>query len=196
MDPQVPASFIPKKPLTAESRPRGGGGLLTLIALLIFLASLVSGGGVFLYEQYLENSITAKADSLKRAEGAYDPGVIEDLIRLDSRINEARTLMHKHVAPTTLFTFLSGATLESVQFTSFDYALESDGAASIALDGIARSFSAVALQSDNFGASRVLRNVIFSDISVGETGAVSFKVTASVDPAFLLYEKTLTQTPL
>jgi hypothetical protein len=167
---------------------------LTLLSLLIFVLSLFAGGGVFLYGQYLENSITAKAESLRRAEGAYDPGVIEDLIRMDARITEARVLMQKHVAPTALFTFLSTATLESVQFTSFDYGLESDGAASISLDGIAKSFSAVALQSDNFGASRVLRNVIFSDISVGQSGAVTFKVTAKVDPSLLLYQKTLTQT--
>lgn len=165
-------------------------------SLLLFLASLAAAGGVFLYGQYLNNSIAAKADSLKRAEGAYDPGVIEDLIRLDSRIIEARELMQKHVAPTALFTFLSTATLESVQFTNFNYALEADGSALISLDGIARSFSAVALQSDNFGASRALRNVIFSDIAVGETGAVSFKVSATVDPSLLLYSKTLTQTQL
>lgn len=193
MDPQASASFIPKKPLTSESRSGGGGGLLTILALLLFLISMVAGGATFLYEQYLKTSITAKADSLKRAEGAYDPGVIQDLTRLDARIREARLLMEKHVAPTAFFTFLSGATLENVQFTSFTYVLEPDGAALITLDGVARSFSAVALQSDNFGASRALRNVVFSDISVDEEGGVTFAVSATVDPALLLYSKTLTQ---
>jgi hypothetical protein len=193
MDPQVPASFIPKRPLTAETRSRGGGGLIFILALLIFIISLVAGGATFLYEQYLKNSITVKAESLKRAEGAYDPGVIQDLVRLDARMNEARALLGKHVAPTALFTFLSGATLENVQFISFGYELQGDGSATISMGGVARSFSTVALQSDNFGASRVLRNVVFSDISVGETGAVTFSVSATVDPALLLYSKTLTQ---
>lgn len=194
MDPQVPASFIPKKPLTADGRPRGGGGgLLFILALLIFVVSLLAGGVSFLYEQYLKNSINAKSESLKRAEAAYDPGVIQDLIRLDGRISESRSLMERHIAPTALFTFLSGATLENVQFTSFDFSLQTDGSANITLDGVAGSFSSVALQSDNFGASRVLRNVVFSDIAVGEEGDVSFTVTATVDPALLLYSKTLTQ---
>lgn len=194
MDPQVPASFIPKSPLTAEARSSGGAGLFNILALLIFVVSLAGAGGTFLYEQFLKNSITAKADSLTRAQGAYDPGVIQDLVRLDSRIAQARSLMGKHVAPTAFFSFLAGATLESVQFTSFDYTLEADGAATITLAGVARSFSSVALQSDNFGASRVLRNVVFSNITVGPTGAVSFGVSASVDPSLLLYDRALVQT--
>jgi hypothetical protein len=195
MDPQVPASFIPKKPLTSENRSSGGGGgLINIIALLIFVASLAGAGGTFLYQQYLKNSITAKADSLNRAQGAYDPGVIQDLVRLDSRIAQARTLMGKHVAPTALFAYLAGATLESVQFSSFNYALEADGGATISLSGVARSFSSVALQSDSFGSSRVLRNVVFSDISVGQTGSVTFSVSATVDPALLLYDRALVQT--
>jgi hypothetical protein len=194
MDPQAPASFIPKKPLTVDGRSGGGGGLLNVIALLIFVASLAGAGGTFLYQQYLKNSITAKAASLNRAQGAYDPGVIQDLVRLDSRIAQARTLMGKHVAPTALFAYLAGATLESVQFTRFGYTLEADGSAVLSLDGVARSFSSVALQSDSFGSSRVLRNVIFSGISVGQTGSVSFSVSATVDPALILYDRALVQT--
>lgn len=195
MDPQVPASFIPKKPLNVETRARAGGGLLFLLSLLIFVASLIAGGATFLYGQYLTTAITAKDESLKRAEAAYDPGVIQDLIRLDARIGEARTRMDKHVAPTALFSLLSTETLESVQFTGFEYSLLSDGSAEIAMSGTGKNFSAVALQSDQFGASRLLRNVVFSDIAIGEAGEVTFKVSATVDPTLLLYRKTLSNIP-
>jgi hypothetical protein len=40
----------------------------------------------------------------------------------------------------------------------------------------------------------VLRNVVFSDISVGQTGSVTFSVSATVDPALLLYDRALVQT--
>lgn len=193
MDPQAPASFIPKKPLTTENRERGGlGGLLFLLAVLIFLASLVAGGATFLYGQYLKTAIASKDESLTRAEAAYDAGVIQDLTRLDARIDEVKSLFSKHVAPTAFFAFLSGATLESVQFTSFTYELASDGSANIALEGRGKNFSAVALQSDQFGASRTLKNVIFSDIKVEAGGVVSFSVQATVDPTLLLYRKNIT----
>ena len=45
MDPQVQASFIPQKSLEMTSTRGGGfGGLLFLISLLIFIASLVAAG--------------------------------------------------------------------------------------------------------------------------------------------------------
>ncbi len=193
MDSQVSSSFIPKKPVTESPARRGGtGSLLFLLALLIFITSLVAGGGTFLYKQYLTSSLAAKDESLKRAEGAYDAGVIQDLIRLDGRIQEAKSLMDKHVAPSAFFTYLSGATLASVQFTEFAYDLQGDGTATISLAGKGNSFSAVALQSDEFGASRVLREVVFSDIKVGGTGEVTFSVTAKVDSSLLQYRKNLT----
>ena len=197
MDPQVSSSFIPKKPLT-ENRERGGGmgGLFFLLALLIFLASLVAGGATFLYQQYLNTALAAKDESLKRAEGAYDAGVIQDLVRLDARIKEAKSLMDKHVAPSAFFIYLSGATLASVQFTEFAYALQGDGTADITLAGRGNSFSAVALQSDEFGASRTLKDVVFSGIKVGGTGEVTFSVSATADSSLLLYRKSLAAQPV
>jgi hypothetical protein len=51
----------------------------------------------------------------------------------------------------------------------------------------------VALQSDQFGASKVLRDVIFSGITVNDAGRVSFTVNASVDSQLLLYSNNLRQ---
>lgn len=196
MDPQVPASFIPKKPLTAGASARGNlGGIFALLALLIFIASVVAAGGTFLYTQYLTTAIASKDDSLKRAEAAYDPGVIQDLTRLDARITEAKTLMDKHVALTSLFNFISGLTLESVQFTSFSYETAQDGSVSIDMKGLAKDFSAVALQSDQFGSNRALKNVVFSGIAVGSQGTVTFEVTATVDPSVLSYRKSIATQP-
>src|SRR3989344_749304 len=193
MDPQVGTSFIPKKPLVGGSSSRGGfGGLVMLLALLLFLLSLLGGGGAFAYERFLKASIGAKASSLERAQEAYSPSVIQDLMRLDSRLSEASDLLNKHVAPSAILFFLSSVTLEKVQFTSFEYELQTDGSARITLDGIGDSFSTVALQSDQFGASKMLRDVVFSNIAI-EKGDVSFTVVATVDRQFLLYSRSLTE---
>lgn len=165
-----------------------------LLALLLFLLSLLGGGGAFAYERFLKASIGAKAASLERAQEAYSPAVIQDLLHLDSRLNEASGLLQKHVAPSAILFFLSSVTLEKVQFTSFEYELQTDGSAKITLGGIGDSFSTVALQSDEFGASKILRDVVFSNIAI-EKGDVSFTVVATVDRPFLLYSRSLTQEP-
>lgn len=190
MDPAVPTSFIPKKPLVGEGRSGGGGGgLLSLLAILIFVASLLAAGGAFGYSKYLTSAIADKDASLKKAEGAFDTQSILDLSRLDIRLTQARGLLQSHVAPSGVFTFLSASTLERVQFTSLTLDVSADGSAKLALTGIADSFSSLALQSDEFSAAKVLRDVVFSGISTDTTGHVQFSVSANVDPSLLSYAK-------
>ncbi len=189
MDPQVPTSFIPKKPLVEPRSGVGMGGLFMLVAILMFAASLLAAGGAFAYGQYLNGALASKDDSLKKAEGAFDTRAIVELERLDSRLIQAQTLLASHLAPSGLFTFLSGATLERVQFTSLDLQMNNDGSASLKMDGLADSFSSLALQSDKFSEAKSLKDVIFSGITTDSTGHVVFSVTAKVDPTLLRYAK-------
>lgn len=170
------------------------GGLVTLLAVLVFVASLVSAGAVFGYQELLNRSLVAKKDSLAKYQAAYDLSTIQTLARFDSRITEARTLLTQHTAASGVFFFLSQQTLEQVQFKDFEYTLQNDGTAKIQLQGVANSFNTVALQSDQFGASKVLKDVIFSDLAIGEGGDVTFSVSATVDPSIILYSKNLNAT--
>lgn len=189
MDPQVGASFIPKKALATQSaRAQGGGvGLLLLIALFFFIASIVAAGAAFGYEQFLKNSIAGKNQSLTLSENAFDPNTIQNLVRTDQRLTQAQVLLNSHVAPSAIFDLLSTLALQNVQFTSLNYTLNSDGSAAIQIGGIADSFSTVALESDQLGASSALKDVIFSDITVESSGAVSFTVNATVSASTLSY---------
>ncbi len=189
MDPQVQASFIPKKSFdTGTARGEGAfGSLFLLIAIFLLLASVAAAGGVYAYQRYLANSIVQQSDSLQKAEAAFDPGAIQDLSRMDSRINNALTLLQGHVAPSALFTFLSTQTLQSVQFTSFSYELQTNGSAKISLNGLADSFSAVALQSDQLNANKLLKGVVFSNIRVDTNGKIAFSVEMSLGSASLNY---------
>lgn len=195
MDPQVQASFIPKKPLDTGplARGQGGvfGGLVFLFCAFIFIVSIVGAVGVFAYQSFLQSSIAGKAESLAKAEGAFDPAVITELIRIDSRINQSQLLLQKHVAPSGIFTFLAEQTLQRVQFESFEYVLGDDDSAKITLKGQADNFSTIALQSDQFSASKVLKNVVFSGISLGTNGRVNFSIVATVDQSLINYGQNL-----
>ena len=71
--------------------------------------------------------------------------------------------------------------------------LNNNGSASLTVTGSADSFSSVALQSDQFGATKLLKDVIFSGISVNESGKVGFTVTATIDPSLLLYSNSIAE---
>jgi hypothetical protein len=192
MDPQVPTSFIPKKPLVGETSARGAmGGLLTLGAILLFFVSLLSAAGAFAYGQYLDRAIASKDDSLKKAEGAFSTRAIQELERLDMRLIQAQELLQGHVAPSGIFTFLSATTLERVQFTSLSLDVASDGSAKLSMEGLADSFSTLALQSDKFSEEKVLRDVIFSGITTNAAGRVVFSFSANVDSSVLSFANTM-----
>ncbi|HWB34288.1 MAG TPA: PilN domain-containing protein [Candidatus Paceibacterota bacterium] len=193
MDPSVQASFIPKKPLNDARGGRGGAAsLIFILALLIFIASLVAAGAAFAYSGYLQSALNSKKASLAKYQDSYDLPTIQALVRFDTRIQQAQIILQKHLEPSNIFFFLAQQTLVKVQLTDFSYAIGADGTPSIELSGVADSFSTVALQSDQFGGSKVLKDVIFSDITVNSDGTVSFKVTADVDPSLILFSKNLT----
>lgn len=196
MDPSVQTSFIPKKPLIQE-RARSGGttSLVFIIAILIFITSIIAAGAAFAYKVYLEGQLSSSKASLEKDKDAFDIPTIQSLIRFDSRINEARIILNNHISPSAIFFFLSQQTLEKVQLTKFSYTLGADATAKVELDGIADSFSTVALQSDQFGASKVLKDVIFSNINVVAGNKITFHVEAVVDTSLISYSKNIGITP-
>jgi hypothetical protein len=198
MDPTASNSFIPKKNLEGGYARRGRGGatgLVLLVAILFFIASLVAAGGVFLYKGILTASIKNKAASLELNEKAYDPDVIKELLRIDDRINQAQKLLAAHIAPSAIFAFLSQQTLQNVQLTKFVYEMK-DGAPHLTIDGVADSFSSVALQSDQFAASKTLKDIVFSGVDVSaETKKVGFTVNASIVPSLIQYASVLSASP-
>lgn len=190
----TPTSFIPKKPLDSSTvyHESGSFGFLFFISLFVFIASVVAAAGVFGYQTFLNGSISGKQASLQKEEAAFDPEQINQLVRLDSRINNAKTLLSKHVAPSAIFAFLGQQALQNVQFTNFQYALNTDGTGSITLAGIADSFATVALQSDQLNAaSQVLKNVVFSNVDNNGESKVRFSVVADIAPSLISYSKNL-----
>ncbi len=189
MEPIAPTSFIPKRPIEVASG--SGTSIFFLISLLLFVLSLVAAGSAFAYKEFLKASIESKKTSLVRSEGAYDLPAIQDLIRIDSRMAQSKVLLQRHTAPSAVFDILSQLTLSQVQLNSFEYTAQSNGSAQIRLSGTGDNFSTVALQSDQFGASRVLRDIVFSGVNIDQQGDVYFSVVATVDPATISYAKNL-----
>ena len=193
MDTQVRTSFIPKKAISAASAPRRGGGvgILFFIALLVFLASVALAGGSFAYAQYLARSIESKSDQLSRARAAFEPATIQDLLRLEDRLRYSKQVLDAHVAPSVLFKLLSEHTLASVSFNKMEYARTPDGESLLGLSGTTNTYSDIALQSDEIGKARALKDALFSGFSVQDSGRVSFDISAKVDPGFLAYRSAL-----
>lgn len=197
MDPRFQTSFIPKKPIvsTTSSRSSSTVNLLTLVSTIIFVTTLALSGAAFFYKGIVAKQIESDKQTLERARGSFDPELIEQITRLDTRIETARTLLASHISVNPLFDFISTITLPSVRFRDFDYSYLSPEKISISMTGQARNYASVALQSDVLNAQKNLKEVTIGDMSLSGAGDISFSVSATVDPKVLLYSATLTTAP-
>ncbi|MBL4644609.1 MAG: hypothetical protein JKX80_01955 [Candidatus Pacebacteria bacterium] len=199
MESNIKASFIPDKMPTGRpnggARPSSGGGagdILILIAIVTLAASLALAAGVFLYDRFLDANVQKKDGQLVRAQQAFEPDLIRELVRLDLRLQAADSVLAQHLAPSELFNLLEELTLQSVAYDSLDYSVEDDNTIQIKLKGKARSVNGVALQASVFGQHNAIVNPIFSDLDLVHDG-VSFKVSAAVNPSALRYTTVFTQ---
>lgn len=184
-------SFIPKKTLSQRGKKkRHSSGLFFGVSVIIFILTLVTAGAVYSYSSFLDKRIASMGQSLERAKQAFEPSLIIELKRLNSRINSADSILGGHVALSKFLLLLEEITLKTVQFTHFEYNI-SGNIVQVSLSGKARNYSSVALQSDLFGQSKFMKNTIFSNLGLDEDGNVMFDVVTNVDLSLILYKESI-----
>ncbi len=182
MDKEFKTTFIPKAPVAPEAgasmsmpehktvRPIG---LVTAISVLLVVVVGLLALGVYLYEGLLNKNLVDMKASLELAKKEFEPSLIVEMQALDRRLNVASELLVTHAVVTPLFETLQRDTLPSVRFNLFDYMFV-NGAGAVRMSGEARSYPAIALQSNVFGDNQYIRNHLFSNFARLDSGRVSF----------------------
>jgi len=184
-------SFIPKKPLSPTvAGYKSSSSYLTIITVAIFLGTLVFGVGVFVYKLSVEREINSQLDQLQKAKSEFDVNFIKEATRLNTKITAVKTLIDKHQAPSAVFDLLQETTLATVRFNSFKYSTDkTKGTIAIDASGVGLGYPSIVLQSDEFGKTGALKDVVFSSVQPNESGLVSFSFKSAVDPSIVLYRK-------
>jgi hypothetical protein len=191
MNNEFKTTFIPKKKLASVRDEKNvkitkKNSFMVLIAGLLFITAIVSIVGVYLYKINISSSLKNKIESINRAEKAFEPTVILKLKKLDIRLRAATDLLDKHVALSDFFNSFGESTLPSVSFSNFSFLFNED-APEVSMVGEAKSYLAIAQQSDLFEKNQYIQNHIFSDFQLTETGRVSFSLTFTLNPEFIKY---------
>lgn len=194
-------SFIPKKqtqPGNSIGRVvKGGSGLVSGLSVIIFIITLVAAGGVYAYKYTLKGKVSSQKQALIAAKQGIDPVFISNTTRLNDRIKSVKSLISKHVAPAQIFTLLENETLKTVRFDSLQYSQTEDGELNLSLSGEAKSYQSIVLQSDRYGNTGKIRDVLFSGLQpVKESGVISFDFEGLVEPATVLYSNLLNAVPV
>ncbi|HTH93298.1 MAG TPA: hypothetical protein VL576_02360 [Candidatus Paceibacterota bacterium] len=204
MEPIVSTSFIPKRPVSTDpvasssAHHRGSMGLLSVITIVIVLGTIVAFGGVYLYQQTLVSQKAHLQQQITTAQNGLGTTFVSDMQRLSNRIGSVKTLIDNHVVVSPIFAALQATTLQTVQYRTFTYQFTTDPGTNaklvqVEITGIAKDYNTLALQSDAFAQSTLIKNPVFSNLTVEDkTSLVDFKLVFTVNPSSLSYESFIT----
>ncbi len=197
MDPIIPTSFIPKRPIVTEPAAnvsRRSSSIWSLLIPVILAATLLAAGGVFLFERQLESQVQQMEKKISAARESFGSDFITQMKTLDNRITAIKKLIQSHVIVTPIFQALQDATLRSVQYKSFTYTLGTDEVSKrrvvrVEMNGTARNYETIALQSDAFAKSKFIKDAVFANLVVDERkGTINFKLNFNIDAAAVSYQ--------
>lgn len=200
MDNQIKTSFIPRKNIDAAATfqtgavmpKRTGRTIFSLMATLIFLATIAGGGLVYVWQIKIKKDIAGQIETMKKARDSFDENFIQDAGRLNARIESAKGMLVNHVSPSSLYGLLEEYTLQTVAFTQFGFKDNQDGTIAISGSGEALRYESIVLQSDAFGKSGYLRNVIFTNLRPDANNQkIGFTFQATLDPKLILYRNSI-----
>lgn len=200
MDNQIKTSFIPRKTIDAAANfqtgaampKRVGRTIFSLIATLIFLLAIAGGGLVYVWQIKIKKDIAGQIETMKRARDSFDERFIQEASRLNARIELAKGMLANHVSPSSVYGLLEEYTLQTVAFTGFAFKDNQDGTIAVSGSGEAARYESIVLQSDAFGKSGYLRNVIFTDLRPDANNErVNFTFQATLDPKLILYRNSI-----
>lgn len=201
MDNQIKTSFIPRKvvdttttfqPGAAIAPKRVGRTIFSLIATIIFIASLVGGVLVYTWQIKLKKDIAGQVEVMQQTRKNFDEKFVQEASRLNTRIESAKGMLTNHVSPSSLYGLLEEYTLQTVSFAQFSFQDNQDGTIGVTGTGEAARYESIVLQSDAFGKSGYLRNVIFTNLKpTTNNDRIGFSFEATLDPRLILYRNSI-----
>jgi len=197
METRFKNSFIPKNPIQASSgmqstrKRHGGASFFTLMSIVIFALAIGGSVGMFMWKVALNKTIEGQIATLKKDRDSLDSDFIAEATTLNQRIIAANRLLEKHVAPSIVFDLLQDSTLKTVQFLRFAFVDGEDGLVKLTSEGLGDEFSSIVLQSDEFGKTGYMRDVIFSELQPNDDNDVNFSFEATIDPRLILYSRSV-----
>lgn len=183
LSPNIPTSFVPKTPVQTIVRPPSSGtNVLALIGAFMLVLAIVGSAGTFLYDRYLLGVIASKSEEITAAQNEINTDTIEDFVRLRNRFEASAKLLDDHVAVSQFFDLLEKSTLQNIRFSSLTFVKQDDGTITVQMSGVAKSFNALAAESNAFAREPYIKSAIFSDINTQSNNTVAFSFDARLDP--------------
>lgn len=186
-------SFMPQQPLLrveGGSQRKEAVNLALVLALIVFFVALAVSGGVFFWHKQVVARVLTHARQLEDAEKLLSIEEISNFKKIDTRIDNAKTLLQNHTVFSTVLRFIESATAQNIALTSLGYAKDANDL-SLTIAGAGPSYEAVYFQGETWRAMKsVVKNVEITGVTLSrETGVVIFNAKISINPELAKYKK-------
>lgn len=149
-DTRFSSSFIPKTPIVGTTIQKERMSLLTALGGLIFLLSLISIGGVFIYKMMVNSKLNELKAELATLESQVNRQEIARLVSFDKKLESTKEVLTNHVALTNFFKMLELDTLPNVSFTSLKYTAPAGKNIVVSMDGFTSNYRILGEQQKVF----------------------------------------------
>ncbi len=200
METEFRTTFIPKKPIVPQSTQTQipvskPVGIFFVIAVIIFVMSLIIAGSAYGYKAYLQKDVADLSNQLTIVQRNLDPNTIKEFTVMDKRLRNSETLLNQHIVTSPLFSVLGATTLPTVRYTKMDMSFNEAGDLAVTMSGESDGYRSIALQSQALAQNATLNDTIFSNFTVTPKGRVSFDVAFVIPKTDLVFTKNLDKNP-
>jgi len=187
MAPNFQSSFIPKEPITEEVFKTKKAGMLGVLVVSVFIASIVISVALYVYRGIIKSDIQSLQSELAQAEKNIDKKTINEMSQFSKKLSLVKSIVLKHRVLSNFLGTLSSSTVSSIQFMDFNYSGE-EGKLLATLRGKAGSYANIAQQEKVFSGDKYFKSVVFSNLALVEGGMVSFDLNILADPQISIYK--------
>lgn len=190
MQPTFQTSFIPKKTIINEpghsSNVVRDINVISIVSSIIFVLSLATYGGLFLYKNILIKQIKNADEEIKRTKSAYQIEKTQELVEVSNKIASAKRLLNSHVAVSKLLYLMQDLTVKRIRLTKLNYNNENN-IPTLGFSGESANYNALAEQSNIFLQNKYIVNPHFGDFSLEQNGHVRISFTSGIDTSIFSY---------
>ena len=181
-------SFIPKQvdPGYGASRT-SSTSLFLLVTVIIFLGAVGAAGFFILRTHLIGNEIEKLQTSIDTNLAKYDAPFILEASKLSKRISVTQKLLNEHVAVSELFRMLETTTSLDVSYDTLTFLRDVDNSLRIEASGAATGYPAIVAQSDAYGETTMVADLIFTGLNRNLLNQIEFDLTAKIDPRLISF---------
>lgn len=188
--PPTLGSMIPKTemPKTERQHPRlESVSFLFSIGVILAISVGASYGLLVFYGKVINTSLEKAKTTLRDSQSQFQPKVISDITTLDRQLKISKELLNNHTQLSPVMKMLGELTTSNIQYDKFTYVADDSKVPTIKIEGLARSYLAIAQQSTIFNNDSRVAEPYFSDFAQTESGRIRFNLRLVPNPQILKY---------